>query len=231
MPKAAIEEVNNYTKELKTLFWENNISVDEIQLEKFTKFAELLEEKNEDVNLVSRKDVIKIVENHIFISALITEFLPVKISKFLDVGTGGGFPGIPLAIMRPMMRGILADSIAKKVEAVNYFINKIKLNNVIAENCRVESPEFIEKYKDNFDLVVSRATCPLIVMFRYSLPLVKDKAFIATLKGGDLEQEIQTAETKYKAYIKKSTIFELPYKPTNIRNQKEKKLILIELSK
>ncbi|KAB2845694.1 MAG: 16S rRNA (guanine(527)-N(7))-methyltransferase RsmG, partial [Melioribacteraceae bacterium] len=147
------------------------------------------------------------------------------------IGTGGGFPGIPLAIMRPLLRGILADSTAKKIDAVQGFIKQLRLSNVVAENSRVESAEFKEKHKGTFDLIVSRATVPLIILFRYSLPLIKEKAYIITIKGGDLDSEFKTAEMKYKAYIKKSTVFELAYKPNNIRNQKGKKLILLELTK
>lgn len=220
-----------YLRELKMLFWENSINPDEYQLERLANFAALVTHKNSRVNLVSRKDIQKIIENHVFLSSFISEFLPAKATKFLDIGTGGGFPGIPLAITRPILKGVLADSTSKKVDAVKEFINKLKLNNVIAENCRVESDEFKQKYADSFDLVVSRATVPLIILFRYSIPLVKEKAYIAAIKGGDLTDEYKTAELKYKAHIKKSTVFELSYKPSNPRNEKGKKLILIELNK
>ncbi|MBI1939378.1 MAG: 16S rRNA (guanine(527)-N(7))-methyltransferase RsmG [Ignavibacteriales bacterium] len=220
-----------YLRELKMLFWENSINPDEYQLERLANFATLVTQKNSRVNLVSRKDIQKIIENHIFISAFISEFLPAKATKFLDIGTGGGFPGIPLAITCPILRGVLADSTSKKIDAVKEFISKLKLNNVIAENCRVESEEFKQKYSDSFDLVVSRATVPLIILFRYSIPLIKEKAYIAAIKGGDLTDEYKTAELKYKAHIKKSTVFELSYKPSNPRNEKGKKLILIELNK
>jgi 16S rRNA (guanine527-N7)-methyltransferase len=129
------------------------------------------------------------------------------------------------------MRGVLADSTSKKIEAVKEFISKLKLNNIVAENFRVESDDFKQKYADTFDLVVSRATVPLVILFRYSLPLIKEKAYIAAVKGGDLMEEFKTTELKYKAHIKKSTIFELSYKPSNIRNEKGKKLILIEINK
>ncbi len=213
------------------LFWENSINPDEFQLERLANFASLVAHKNDKINLVSRKDVTKIIENHIFISSFISEFLPQKTTKFLDIGTGGGFPGIPLAITRQNLKGVLVDSTSKKIEAVQEFIDKLKLNNVTAENCRVESEEFIDKYANTFDLVVSRATVPLIILFRYSLPLIKEKAYLAAIKGGDLMDEFKTAELKYKSYIKKSTIFELSYKPNNSRNEKGKKLILIELIK
>lgn len=220
-----------YLRELKMLFWENSLNPDEYQLERLSQYAHLVTQKNAKLNLISRRDVIKIVENHIFLSSYIAEFLPQKVSKFLDIGTGGGFPGIPLAITRPAMRGILADSTSKKIDAVKEFINKLKLNNIVAENYRVESENFKQKYVDTFDLIISRATVPLIILFRYSLPLIKEKAYIAAIKGGDLIEEFKNAELKYKAYIKKSTIFELSYKPTNPRNEKGKKLILIEINK
>jgi 16S rRNA (guanine527-N7)-methyltransferase len=220
-----------YLRELKKLFWENQLNPDEYQLERLAHFSQLVADKNEKVNLISRKDVEKIIENHVFLSSLVAEFLPPKIQKFLDIGTGGGFPGIPLSITRPTLRGVLADSTTKKIEAVKEFISNLKLNNVVAENFRVESDEFKEKYANTFDMVISRATVPLIILFRYSLPLIKEKAYLAAVKGGDIMDEFKTAELKYKAHIKKSTVFELAYKPSNARNEKGKKLILIELNK
>jgi 16S rRNA (guanine527-N7)-methyltransferase len=220
-----------YLRDLKSYFWENSINPDIYQIERLANYSKLVTDKNETVNLISRRDVKNIIENHVFISSYITQYLPDKINRFLDIGTGGGFPGIPLAIMNPLMRGVLADSTAKKIEAVQEFIDDLKLSNVIAENCRVESDEFQEKYKNTFDLVVSRATVPLIILFRYAIPLIKDKAYIMAIKGGNLESEFKTAEMKYKAYIKKSTTFELAYKPNNSRNEKGKKLVILELSK
>lgn len=220
-----------YLRELKSFFWENSLNPDIYQIERLAHFAQLVTEKNEKVNLISRRDVKKIIENHIFISAYMSQYLPDKSSYFLDIGTGGGFPGIPLAIMNPLMRGVLVDSTKKKIAAVQEFVDKLKLSNVVVENERVESDEFKEKYKDRFNLIVSRATVPMIILFRYAIPLIKGKAHIAALKGGTLEKEYKTAELKYKAYIKKSTTFELAYKPTNSRNEKGKKLVVVELSK
>lgn len=226
-----IDVQNEFQKELLSFYWENGLNLDIMKTQQLAYFADLVVEKNESVNLISRRDVNKIIENHIFISSYITKFIPEKCSNFLDIGTGGGFPGIPLAIMRPEMRGILVDSTGKKIDSVQEFIDKLKLSNVIAENERVESQEFISQYSDSFDLVVSRATVPLIILFRYALPLIKDKAYMVAIKGGDLTDEFKKAELKYKAYIKKSTVFDLSYKPSNVRNQKGKKLILLELNK
>ncbi|HCY75371.1 MAG TPA: 16S rRNA (guanine(527)-N(7))-methyltransferase RsmG [Ignavibacteriales bacterium] len=220
-----------YLKELQNFCWANGFNPEPMRNERLAFFAQLVVEKNKTVNLISRRDVESIIENHIFISAYITKFLPDKVTRFLDIGTGGGFPGIPLAIMRPELRGVLADSTGKKIDSVKEFIDKLKLSNVVAENSRVEDPGFIEKHKGTFDLVVSRAVVPIIILFRYSLPLVKDKAFIIAMKGGDLDEEFKKAELKYKSFIKKSTVYELAYKPTNLRNKKGKKLVVIELQK
>ena len=220
-----------YLKELQNFCWDNGFNPEPMRTERLAFFANLVVEKNKKVNLISRKDVDSIVENHIFISSYITKFLPDKIMRFVDIGTGGGFPGIPLAIMRPDLRGVLVDSIGKKIDAVNDFVDKLKLSNVIAENARVESPEFIAKYKESFDVVVSRAVKPIIILIRYALPLIKEKGYIVAIKGGKLDEEFQKAEMKYKSFIKKSTIYELAYKPTNIRNKKGKKLVVIELQK
>lgn len=221
-----------YIKELKTLYWDNQLNISDYQVERLAHFAELLVKKNEEVNLISRKDTENIIEKHIFISSFITEFLPPNANRFLDIGTGGGLPGIPLAITKPLMRGVLVDSTGKKIDAVHEFLQKLKLSNLVVENSRVESDEFVKKYKNKFDLIVSRGTVPLIILFRYALPLIKDKkAYLAAIKGGNLEEEFKTAELKYKSNIKKSTIFDLSYKPNNIRNKKGKKIILLEITK
>ena len=226
-----MELQEQYLIDLKKYCWENGLNPDEYQLERLAHFASLVAAKNEIVNLISRKDVKNIIENHVFLSAFTSQFLPDRITKFLDIGTGGGFPGIPLAIINPLMKGVLVDSTGKKIDAVDEFVKKLKLTNVIAENGRVEGDEFKNKYADYFDLVISRGTVPLIILFRYSLPLIKNKAYLIAIKGGDLDSEFKIAEMKYKVYIKKSTIFEMAYKPNNVRNEKGKKLILLELTK
>lgn len=220
-----------FLRELKQFFWENNLNPDNNHLERLAHYSSLIVDKNQVINLVSRKDISKVVENHVFISAFLAEFLPDKILKFIDIGTGGGLPGIPIGIVRPALRGVLVDSTAKKIDSVKEFISKLKLSNLTAETSRVESDEFKHKHADSFDLVVSRATVPLIILIRYALPLIKQKAYLLSMKGGDLSDEFKEAELKYKAHINKSTVFDLSYKPSNARNEKGKKVILLELTK
>jgi 16S rRNA (guanine527-N7)-methyltransferase len=226
-----VDVQEQYLRELNLFFWENGMNQDSMKMERLAYFAEVLADKNESVNLISRKDVDSIIENHIFISTYVAKYIPEKCTYFLDIGTGGGFPGIPIGIMRPDMKGILVDATKKKIDAVKEFIDKLKLGNLMAENDRVESEEFTNKYKESFDLVISRATVPLIILLRYALPLIKQKAFLMALKGGNLDDEFNKTEMKYKAYIKKSTVYELAYKPSNARNHKGKRLVVLEINK
>ncbi|MCK6604762.1 MAG: 16S rRNA (guanine(527)-N(7))-methyltransferase RsmG [Ignavibacteriaceae bacterium] len=225
-----VQEQDLY-RQLTTFYWENDLRPDEEQIERLIQFAELVINKNSVINLVSRKDIQSIIENHIFISAYISKFIPERCFSYIDIGTGGGFPGIPVAIVKPEMRGVLVDSIAKKTKAVEEFIEKLMLSNVKVENSRVEDPEFIARHHGSFDLVVSRATVPLIVLMRYALPLIKQKAWVLAMKGGDIAEEFDAMYLKFKHCIKKHTVYELHYKPTNLKNVKGKKLVLLEINK
>lgn len=220
-----------YLREITQFYWANGYNPEQTQMERLAHFAEIVTEKNAAVNLVSRKDVESIIENHVFISSYIANFVPDKCQSFLDIGTGGGFPGIPLAIMKPMMRGVLVDSIGKKIDAVKEFIERLMMINCKAVNSRVEDPAFVQEYTERFDLVVTRATVPLIKLLDYSFPLLKQKSYILSLKGGDLTDEFSKIGVKYKSIIRKQTVFELHYKPTNTKNEKGKKLVLLEIEK
>jgi 16S rRNA (guanine527-N7)-methyltransferase len=111
------------------------------------------------------------------------------------------------------------------------FIDELMMTGVKAECARVEDSAFIERHKDKFDTIVSRATVPLVILVRYALPLIKEHAVLMSLKGGDLNDELHEANLKYIKHIKKSTVFDLHYRPTNIKNIKDKKLIILELVK
>jgi len=131
-----LEKENQYLIELKKIFWENDIHPSEDQLERMARYAELLVGKNKIVNLISRKDEAKVIENHIFISAFVAGYMPERVTKFLDIGTGGGLPGIPFSIMNPLLRGVLVDSTKKKIDAVSEFVKTLKLSKIKAINSR-----------------------------------------------------------------------------------------------
>lgn len=153
----------------------------------YSKAIELWKEWNEKINVISRKDVDGIFEHHILHSLAIAAYLEttgrsVAGESFLDVGTGGGFPGIPLAVALPDASFTLCDSIGKKVKVASAVAEGLGLKNVRCVNCRVED------LGENFDWVVSRAVTSLDRFY----PWVKGRygKSILYLKGGDIETEI-----------------------------------------
>lgn len=161
------------------------------QLSQFAKLQELYKDWNQKINVVSRKDIDELYLRHVLHSlgiAKVQEFLPE--ASILDVGTGGGFPGIPLAIMFPQTYFHLVDSIGKKIKVVNEVVEGLELSNVKTSNARVEELD------GQYDFIVSRAVAVMPTFVHW----VKGKTSknnrhtlkngILYLKGGDLSQEL-----------------------------------------
>ena len=171
------------------------------QLKQFQLLAELFSEYNLNVNMISRKDVENLKERHILHSLAIAKFITFKSqTRILDVGTGGGFPGLPLAILFPDCKFYLVDSIGKKINVVKELVAQLGLKNVEAINARAESLTI------DIDFVVSRAVAPISDLYRWSKNrLTKDKyndkpnGFIL-LKGGNLTEE----KNEFKEMLRKS---------------------------
>jgi 16S rRNA (guanine527-N7)-methyltransferase len=182
--------LNKYFPELSSL-----------QLSQFMSFATLFEEWNEKVNLVSRKDMDHLFERHIVHSLAIAKVMPFSDgSKVLDIGTGGGFPGIPLAILFPKVEFTLVDSIGKKIKVVNDIALQLDLKNVKGINERAEN------IKGSFDFIVSRAVSRLINFLPWTKGKISKvqknmlKNGILYLKGGDLKDEIKEIKMKTKVF-------------------------------
>ena len=168
----------------------------EDQLEKFTKLKDLYKDWNLKINVVSRKDIDEIYLRHALHSlgiAKVQQFQPG--STVMDVGTGGGFPGIPLAILFPETQFHLVDSIGKKIKVVNEVKEGLGLENVKTSNCRVEEID------DQYDFIVSRAVAQMETFVRWVKGKIKKKSNhelkngILYLKGGDLSEELAKYET------------------------------------
>ena len=180
------EIVSRYFKELS-----------ENQLSSFVKFGRLYEEVNSKINLVSRGDLENLYERHILHSLSIAKFISFKDnSRVLDLGTGGGFPGIPLAIFFPRVYFTLIDSINKKTHVVDSMVDELDLKNVEVVCDRVEN------YHEKFDFIVSRATAPMkdLVKWTRGNLLELDNNMtpngIIALKGGDLDDELRHLSDK-----------------------------------
>lgn len=165
----------------------------ETQERQFAALGTLYPEWNEKINLISRKDIDNLYEHHILHSLAISNILHFQPNTtIMDVGTGGGFPGIPLAILFPECKFTLVDSIRKKVMVAETIANEIGLKNVI---CRWER---VEEEKDEYDFVVSRAVMPLPDLVKLVQKNIKHKNQhnalpngLIVLKGGNLDSEIR----------------------------------------
>ena len=163
----------------------------EVQLEQFSKLQELYKDWNLKINVVSRKDIDELYLRHVLHSlgiAKVIEFLPG--AKILDVGTGGGFPGVPLAILFPETNFHLVDSIGKKIKVVDEVVEGLQLTNVKTTNARVE------EIKGNYDFIVSRAVAAMPTFVHWVKGKIAKKSNhelkngILYLKGGDLSEEL-----------------------------------------
>ena len=166
------------------------------QISKFEKLETLYQDWNLKINVVSRKDIDELYLRHVLHSLGIAKVIGFKDgSKILDVGTGGGFPGIPLAIMFPNCSFHLVDSIAKKLKVVDEVVEGLGLTNVKTTHCRVE------ELTDTYDFIVSRAVAIMPTFVHWVKgKIAKEqkhdlKNGILYLKGGDLSEELQDYKT------------------------------------
>ncbi|HEX8060281.1 MAG TPA: 16S rRNA (guanine(527)-N(7))-methyltransferase RsmG [Cyclobacteriaceae bacterium] len=171
------------------------------QSEQFKKLGPLYAEWNDKINVISRKDVENLYVNHILHSLGIAKVMSFKDgSEVLDVGTGGGFPGIPLAILFPDTKFHLVDSIGKKITVVKEVSSAIGLKNVEAEQVRAE------EIKRKYDFIVSRAVTRMKEFYGWVRNKSKPKSVntldngILYLKGGDLDEEMKELKKPYSQY-------------------------------
>ena len=169
------------------------------QAEQFAQLDALYRDWNSKINVISRKDIDNLYEHHVLHSLAIAKWIPFQPeTTILDVGTGGGFPGIPLAIMFPQCQFVLVDSIGKKIKVASEVAKALGLTNLVCKQERVEEE------KEKFDFVVSRAVMPLPDLVKLVRKNISNKHRNAipngliVLKGGDLQAEvapyIKTAE-------------------------------------
>lgn len=164
----------------------------ELQINQFKQLYDLYVDWNSKINVVSRKDIESLYEKHVLHSLAIAKYVQFENgTKVLDIGTGGGFPGIPLAIMFPNTEFTLCDSIGKKIKVAEEISNAIGLKNTDFVVGRVEN------LKEEFHFIVSRAVAPMESLYRWTQDYIDDNCFNAKLngylllKGGDLKEEIK----------------------------------------
>ena len=190
LPPAGVALIEKYFDEFSPL-----------QQKQWQQLGPLYQEWNEKINVISRKDIDALYEKHVLHSlSIAATFSFAPGTAVIDLGTGGGFPGIPLAIYYPEVNFHLVDSIAKKLKVVQAIADVLELQNVTVQHSRVE-----EIKGRQFDYVVSRAVAPLADLWRWSKPLIRTRSSVGgnaapngliCLKGGDLALEIQQSGTR-----------------------------------
>ncbi len=162
------------------------------QIEQFSELELLYREWNDKINVISRRDIESLYERHVLHALAIAKVIQFKPgASVMDVGTGGGFPGIPLSILFPETSFYLIDSIGKKIKVVNEIKNALGLQNVKAEQIRAE------KVKEEFDFIVSRAVTQMPQFVAWIRKKIKKDSVhdlpngILYLKGGDLQEELK----------------------------------------
>ena len=184
-------------------------SLDLLQKERLTKLLPIYKEWNAMINVISRKDLDSFYCNHVLHSLTLgLNFNFDKINNVMDIGTGGGFPGIPLAILYPNIQFTLVDSIGKKIKVVNAVADFLELENVTAINDRFEN------IKNSHDVIVSRAVAPALKLVNFTRKSLTDNGTYLFLKGGNLEDEKHELLSYYsKSKWKETNIIDLIQEP------------------
>ncbi len=181
------EEIfNEYLKEL-------DLKLEKNQIEQFYNYMQILIEWNEKMNLTAITEEKEIIIKHFIDSLTIYKYLSNE-KSLIDVGTGAGFPGIPIKILKPEMEIVLLDSLNKRVKFLEEVINKLELKNIVAVHGRAEDFGKNINYREKFDVVTSRAVANLPTLLEYLAPFVKVNKKCICMKGQDVEEELKKAK-------------------------------------
>ena len=215
-----------FIKKLDENIKKMNINLSNSELEKFYKYKELLIEWNSKINLTAIVDDIDIINKHFVDSIIINKY--VNKEKVIDIGTGAGFPGIPLKIINDKLEVTLLDSLNKRVNFLNIVINELNLNNIEAIHGRAEEVFKNKKYREMYDIATSRAVAQLNVLVEYMLPAVKVGGTCICMKGNNIKEELDKSRKAIKVLggkLEKVEEFVIPntdYKRNIIIIKKEK---------
>ena len=187
-------EEKNFKVKLKENSEMIGVSLDDNMLEQFYKYKKLVVDWNEKINLTAITDDLEFIVKHFVDSLTINKYIE-KDKTIIDIGTGAGFPGIPIKILNKDNKVVLFDSLNKRLKVLEDIIEKIKLTNVETLHGRAEETFKNAKYREKYDIAVSRAVAALNVLVELKLPAVKVGGTCICMKGNNAEIEINEAKT------------------------------------
>lgn len=183
-----MQEELNLANLLKEGVKEYGVSLDDHQIGQFLKYMEMLKDWNTRINLTAIEDDRDIIIKHYTDSLSILPYIENKAVKLIDVGTGAGFPGIPVNIARQDIDVTLLDSLDKRVKFLSEVIGALELKNIRAIHGRAEDYGANKEYRESFDISVARAVANLPVLLEYCLPFVKPEGIFIAMKGSNIEE-------------------------------------------
>ena len=208
-----LETYSDFSLYLEKLCSSLNISLTSEMLGRFYEYYHLLIERNKSVNLTAITDPRDVCLKHFFDSLSITAFYDFsRTESIIDIGSGGGFPGIPLKIFFPEKKIVLIDSLNKRVSFLNDTVRDLDLENIYAIHGRAEDLGHDKKFREQFDLAVSRAVSNLSTLSEYCLPFVKIGGSFVAYKSLELDNELDSSSNAIKSLggkLKKPLYFDL----------------------
>jgi len=183
-------------KQIESYFTKENIKISKVQLKLLSRYKELLLDWNNKINLTAIVEEKEFYYKHFIDSLLLLKIKELELSgkSIIDVGTGAGFPGLPLAIMQEGLFVTLSDSLNKRIEFLKEATKELELPNIYLLEGRAEDLGKNELYRENFDYSVARAVSKMSVLLEYTLPLVKVDGYFIAYKGPEYEEELKESK-------------------------------------
>lgn len=176
-----------------------NIDYTEKQMNQFMRYYELLVEKNKVMNLTAIIDLDEVMVKHFLDSVLIADIIDLsKYNYLIDIGTGAGFPGVPLKILFPHLKVTLVDSLNKRLKFLTEVINELGLENIVTVHGRAEDLGHNSSYREKYDLCVSRAVANLSTLSEYCIPFICQNGIFVSYKSSDSDEEVLSSNNAIK---------------------------------